>query len=1136
MKNRRKCLNCAPSRHDRCKNLTLPGARITSRASNTSSCAGTVYSIPSQSTLPSSPQVSSVSSLTSPCPPSLPSSCPPSLPSSSKMHSSIRLPAAAAAPGPANPGARHVPNAATVASGVTGVAMQPPPVSNICGLLAGDSPPERRATRRNSAAPSLAESNGSDFTTSTGSPSFPPAPISGCNSCPELPPFHAAAEPNFTWGELNGDEFKQSIRRAYDEVAHWRRNVFMLPSGKAGKQFVREITSLFTAYAQGSSLECVAIEAVMVASTLLLQKPHQTSKCREHVQALDRRLRAWQAGDIDGLMREGRTIQLQLRPFNHDGHDQTQHNIRIFSRLVFEGKIHAAIRFLSDNHGGGVLNLSAVMDDDRTVLDVLMEKHPPARSVAPEVLVTTDAPHDTHPVYFECLTGSQIRSAALCTQGAAGPSGVDAAGWRRMCTSFHRESVDLCASIAAVARRLCTTLVDPEPLRALVACRLIPLDKQPGVRPIGICEVLRRIIGKAVMKVVKTDVLQATGPDQLCGGHESGCEAAVHAMREIFRDSATDGILFVDASNAFNNLNRQAALWNIQYYCPAVAKILINCYRSHACLFVGGKTLLSQEGTTQGDPLAMMMFAIATVPLIKAVKTIGTTQAWFADDAASGGQLRRLRQWWDALLTKGPAFGYYPNAAKTVLLVKPELKNEATVVFGDTEVQITEEGKIYLGGAFGTDEFQSSSLTEKVLKWAREVDRLAEIANAQPHAAFAAFTHGLIGRWIYGIRVSTVCADEALKPLEEAISQRLIPALTGQSPPAANMRSLLALPARLGGLGLVNPQEMRQDQQESSRIQCQPLTALILEQEGDAVQTQHIQQLAKKRRRQELRNKQGKLAETVIASMSQGQQKCAKAAQEKGASAWLAAVPVKQLGFALHKSAFRDAICLRYGWQLRFTPEKCRCGTNFEVNHVLACRQGGFQTIRHNDLRDTISTLLSEVSQEVTSEPRLQPLSGETLRPLSANMSDEARLDIRARGFWDGLQDAFFDVRIFHPFASSYQNSTLSALYRQHEQKKRREYGDRVREVEHGCFTPLIFTTSGGAAPEATIFLRRLASMLCDKRGETYSATMGWLRCAISFCLLRSSLRCLRASQKTEKKLPISLDIAEAAAGGCLPK
>ena len=93
-------------------------------------------------------------------------------------------------------------------------------------------------------------------------------------------------------------------------------------------------------------------------------------------------------------------------------------------------------------------------------------------------------------------------------------------------------------------------------------------------------------MGKAVMNVVSSEVLQATGPIQLSGGHESGFEAAVFAMRRIFHDSATDGILFVDASNAFNNLNRHVALWNTQYYCPVVAKILINCYRSNAYLYL----------------------------------------------------------------------------------------------------------------------------------------------------------------------------------------------------------------------------------------------------------------------------------------------------------------------------------------------------------------------------------------------------------------------------------------------------------------------------------------------------------------------------------------------------------------------
>ena len=262
-----------------------------------------------------------------------------------------------------------------------------------------------------------------------------------------------------------------------------------------------------------------------------------------------------------------------------------------------------------------------------------------------EALVTTTTePPIPHPVLFEGSTGSAIRSAALRTQGAAGPSGVDAAGWRRLCCSFHRESSDLCSSIAAFARRLCCEFVDPASLQAYLSCRLIPLNKNPGVRPIGVCEVTRRIVGKAVMGILKTDVLQAAGPLQLCSGHEAGAEAAVHAMRAIFDCDNTDGILFVDAADAFNNLNRKVALSNIRYVCAPISRILINCYRTSAHLYIGGLTLYSEEGTTQGDSLAMATFALATVPLIQGVAISGATQAWFADDAASGGKLPNLRQ------------------------------------------------------------------------------------------------------------------------------------------------------------------------------------------------------------------------------------------------------------------------------------------------------------------------------------------------------------------------------------------------------------------------------------------------------------------------------------------------------------
>ena len=90
-------------------------------------------------------------------------------------------------------------------------------------------------------------------------------------------------------------------------------------------------------------------------------------------------------------------------------------------------------------------------------------------------------------------------------------------------------------ALADVGRRIATTNVNPEGLEAFVACRLIPLDKCPGVRPIGVGEVPRRIIAKAVLRVIGNDVVDAAGPFQLCAGQVGGCEAAVHAMRSVFQ-------------------------------------------------------------------------------------------------------------------------------------------------------------------------------------------------------------------------------------------------------------------------------------------------------------------------------------------------------------------------------------------------------------------------------------------------------------------------------------------------------------------------------------------------------------------------------------------------------------------------
>ena len=159
---------------------------------------------------------------------------------------------------------------------------------------------------------------------------------------------------------------------------------------------------------------------------------------------------------------------------------------------------------------------------------------------------------------------------------------------------------------------------------------------------------------------------------------------------------------------------------------------------------------------------------------------------------------------------------------------------------------------------------------------------------------------------------------------------------------------------------------------------------------------------------------------------------------------------------------FRDALCLWYEWKPINIPQTCTCGAKFTVDHTMTCHMGRFPTLHHNEIRDITATLLTEVCNNVATKPSLQPLSGKSMTAHSANIEDGAHVDNRARGFWNMSQDAFFYVGVFYPNASSNSSTDLCSVYRKHEQAKKHEYGQWIREVERGVFTPLVLSTTGG--------------------------------------------------------------------------
>ena len=151
---------------------------------------------------------------------------------------------------------------------------------------------------------------------------------------------------------------------------------------------------------------------------------------------------------------------------------------------------------------------------------------------------------------------------------AAGPSETDAIQWQRSLLRYGIQSNHLREAIAALTRRLANSVVEWTEIKALMANRLVALDKCPGVRPIGIGESLRRIVGKTMALVTGGDVQDLCGAEQLATGLKFGVEGAIHAMA----DSSL-------AVNVFNLVSRVTALWNARILWPRCSRFLFNTYR-----------------------------------------------------------------------------------------------------------------------------------------------------------------------------------------------------------------------------------------------------------------------------------------------------------------------------------------------------------------------------------------------------------------------------------------------------------------------------------------------------------------------------------------------------------------------------
>ena len=238
--------------------------------------------------------------------------------------------------------------------------------------------------------------------------------------------------------------------------------------------------------------------------------------------------------------------------------EMAKHRAQTYHSLVLRGKLRTAVRWITKQDTGGVLQPGdrCTKTGDR-VMEVLRAKHPEARTPTAVSLESyPDRPPELTPVD---ITNDTVTAVVGRLSGGAGPGGNDSVSLQHWLLRFRAAS----RGLWLIGGDFMEWLVHGWPpwaaYRALMSGRLITLDKQPGIRPVGVGETWRQMMAKCLLRVAGPEAKAACGTNQLVGQVEAGIESAIHVMRVLWDEHNQEedwGFLLIDARNAFNEENR----------------------------------------------------------------------------------------------------------------------------------------------------------------------------------------------------------------------------------------------------------------------------------------------------------------------------------------------------------------------------------------------------------------------------------------------------------------------------------------------------------------------------------------------------------------------------------------------------
>jgi hypothetical protein len=915
-----------------------------------------------------------------------------------------------------------------------------------------------------------------------------------------------------------------------------------------GRKFVEKLASLYEQANRG----VIPYAAPLVFRGAVLARVDAVRAQSAIARVIADRLAMWERGEIDELVLtarrsgEARRAAAGRRP-----PPDPEHVWRVFSRLMLRGQTTQANRWLTRRCGDAAVFSPDDPDPEGrlhadgspwTVADVLGAKHPPPAPVAPTDLIGDDGALRPLPVHT--FTANELRETVADMQGAGGPTGFDVVALRDAMLCYGEASDRLCDALAAYTSRMANDAIPWPEIATMEAQLEVALRKaNGGVRPVGVKEAERRLAAKVLLRRTGDAAQEACGTHNLCAGQRSGVEAGAAHMRQLWAD-AQDGdvLLFVDADNAFNRLKRRTALWTVRVLWPEAARFICNAYRGGVLVIVRGAgattLLLCEEGTAQGCPVSMAFYAVGTLPAATALRDWSPPAPgrWefgqYADDVGGGGTAEAAAAFFQQLQAAGPAVGLYPRDDKSWALVKggPEHVERARAAFAKAglRVQLTSEGRRYLGAWVGTEAGERAYVAEKAAAWEDCVHAFAGAARSFPHETFACVYRSLQAEWTYLLRVSPVAA-ELMAPVEQALAGALLPALAGRAISPWERRAW-GLPTLFGGLGLLPPTDAPAagDPYRASSEAVAWLVGAMRRPNTRYSRRLHEQTAGAAAAAYTARKEawaEGVFAELTGAAplpppppglppplAATATKQNALVRQRRGRTGtWLNVRPSDNNDTRLSPVEWFDAMTLRTGSEWVFeAPDFCDgCGRRFSVRHAESCPVGGLVTRRHDDVESWVAERCREAGFATTRHPVVRHPQYEggqrTLEGLEG--------DLEVHGLFAPRREAVLDVRLVDCDAVSYLHAATAAVLRRHEDSKRRLYQRPCTEARKD-FTPFVVSVDGSAGLAAAAVLRRVGAAISRRTGAEWSRVAGTLRAGLQIACLRAASACMRTARQ----------------------